>query len=84
MEFKDKIVVVTGGARGIGRAISLQFAREGARVFAAYIRNDETAAALIADAAGLPGLRPRRSSSSAGMERRFVSSRVMIGMDGSF
>jgi 3-oxoacyl-[acyl-carrier protein] reductase len=55
MEFKDKIVVVTGGARGIGRAISLQFAREGARVFAAYIRNDEAAAALAADAAGLPG-----------------------------
>ena len=55
MEFKDKIVVVTGGTRGIGRAISLQFAREGARVFAAYIRNDETAAALTADAAGLPG-----------------------------
>jgi 3-oxoacyl-[acyl-carrier protein] reductase len=55
MEFKDTIVVVTGGTRGIGRAISLRFAREGAHVYAAYIKNDEAAAALAADAAGLPG-----------------------------
>jgi 3-oxoacyl-[acyl-carrier protein] reductase len=55
MEFKDKIVVVTGGTRGIGRTISLRFAREGARVFAAYLNNDDAAAALVTDAAGLAG-----------------------------
>jgi 3-oxoacyl-[acyl-carrier protein] reductase len=55
MEFKDKIVVVTGGTRGIGRAVSLRFAREGAEVFAAYLTNDEAAAALTGEAAGLPG-----------------------------
>jgi NAD(P)-dependent dehydrogenase (short-subunit alcohol dehydrogenase family) len=30
-EFQDKIVVVSGGSRGIGRAIALAFAREGAQ-----------------------------------------------------
>jgi 3-oxoacyl-[acyl-carrier protein] reductase len=55
MEFKDKIVVVTGGTRGIGRAVSLRFAREGAEVFAAYLSNDEAAAALAAESAELPG-----------------------------
>lgn len=56
MEFKDSIVVVTGGTRGIGRAISLAFAREGARVFVAYLNNDEAASALIAEAEGLIGM----------------------------
>lgn len=55
MEFNDKIVVVTGGTRGIGRAISLRFAREGADVYAAYLSNDAAAEALAREAAGLPG-----------------------------
>lgn len=55
MEFKDRIVVVTGGTRGIGRAISLHFAREGARVTAAYLKDDAAADSLVQEAAGLAG-----------------------------
>jgi len=55
MEFRDAIVIVTGGTRGIGRAISLHFARHGARVFAGYRDNDGAADALRDEAAGLPG-----------------------------
>jgi 3-oxoacyl-[acyl-carrier protein] reductase len=55
MEFRDQIVVVTGGTRGIGRAISLLFAREGARVFAAYLNNDQAATALADEATELAG-----------------------------
>jgi enoyl-[acyl-carrier protein] reductase III len=39
-------VLVTGGTRGIGRAISLQLARAGASVVANYARNDAAAEAL--------------------------------------
>lgn len=46
-----RTVLVTGGTRGIGRAISLQLARAGARVLANYARNETTASALAAAAA---------------------------------
>ncbi|HEY6007377.1 MAG TPA: SDR family NAD(P)-dependent oxidoreductase, partial [Geobacteraceae bacterium] len=55
MEFENQTVVVTGGTRGIGRAVSLRFAREGARVFAAYLQDDAAAALLVEEAATLPG-----------------------------
>ena len=43
---KGQCVLVTGGTRGIGRAIALQLARAGAKVVANYARNDEAAEAL--------------------------------------
>lgn len=36
-DFEDKVVLVTGGAGGIGRSAAVQFAREGARVAVADI-----------------------------------------------
>jgi L-rhamnose 1-dehydrogenase len=41
MRFKDKVVIVTGSARGIGRAIALGFGKEGANVVIADIREDQ-------------------------------------------
>lgn len=40
MRFQDKVVLITGGGRGIGRAAALRFAQEGANVAIADIRAD--------------------------------------------
>ncbi|MDZ7771590.1 MAG: SDR family NAD(P)-dependent oxidoreductase [Balneolaceae bacterium] len=43
MQLEDKIAFVTGGSRGIGKAIALEMAREGARVAFTYVANEEAA-----------------------------------------
>ena len=44
----DKTILITGGTRGIGQAVSLRFARAGARVIANYLRNEGAAEQLKA------------------------------------
>jgi len=48
---RNKTILVTGGTRGIGQAISLRFARAGATVIANYLRNEQSAEQLKAIAA---------------------------------
>jgi len=53
MEFKDKRVIVTGATKGLGKAIALSFAREGAWVVANYSSDDQSAAATESELADL-------------------------------
>lgn len=43
MKLEDKIALVTGGSRGIGRAISIKLAESGAYIYINYVRNEEAA-----------------------------------------
>ncbi len=54
MTFAGKSVLVTGGTRGIGKAIALRFAELGAaRVAVSYLRNDRAAEAAAAEIGAL-------------------------------
>jgi len=50
MDIKDRVVVVTGGASGIGKALAARFVADGAQVVIADL--DETAARAAAEDAG--------------------------------
>ncbi len=44
---KNKVVLVTGGSRGIGKAICYAFANEGCHVAVNYVRNKELAEGIV-------------------------------------
>ncbi|MEE8472067.1 MAG: 3-oxoacyl-ACP reductase family protein [Dehalococcoidia bacterium] len=57
MRLKDRVAIVTGSSRGIGRAVALRFAREGAHVAVVGV-SDRAAAQAVADDIEEQGLTP--------------------------
>lgn len=55
MDFTDQVAIVTGGSRGIGRAVVQGLAQRGARVLFCYRADAAAAAATLAICTGLPG-----------------------------
>jgi len=49
MRFTNKVVLVTGSSRGVGKATALGFAKEGASVAINYVSNAEAANAVVAE-----------------------------------
>lgn len=47
MKLEGKNAVVTGGGRGVGRAICIEFAKEGANVIVNYASNDKAAKEVV-------------------------------------
>ena len=55
MDLKKKVAIVTGGSKGIGKAISLLLAEHGCRVFMNYARDEKAAQEVVKAAKGLSG-----------------------------
>jgi NAD(P)-dependent dehydrogenase (short-subunit alcohol dehydrogenase family) len=47
MRLKGRVAIVTGGSQGIGEAIAVRYATEGARLAIVYHKNDEAAARTV-------------------------------------
>jgi len=47
MKLKDKIALVTGGSRGVGRSVALAYGREGAKVIVNYTSNEGAAREVV-------------------------------------
>jgi len=51
--YAGKVICVTGGSRGIGRTLAIEFAREGADVVINYFRNSDEAKKTVAEVEAL-------------------------------
>ena len=82
MEFSGKTVLVTGGASGIGRAVSLAFARAGANVVLSYVTSAGEAAE-VTDAIGAAGgqalSRSADLTDAAAVDELFAAARSRFG-----
>ena len=47
MKLKDKVAVITGSSRGIGKAVAMRFAREGSQVVVNYTQSKDLADAVV-------------------------------------
>ncbi len=53
MKLKDKVALVTGSSRGIGRSVALAYAKEGARVIVNYTSNEKAAQDVVTSIQGI-------------------------------
>ena len=78
MRLKDQVALVTGGSRGIGRAIVRAFAAEGARVAVHFHRGGDRAAAVAAELGAAPVLQADLTD-EGDVDRLFVEARAALG-----
>ena len=79
MLLKDRVAIITGGGRGIGRGVALRYAREGAKLVLVDIQQehlDETAKELDASGTGAEYITQQADVSQSADVQRFFDAAV--------
>jgi len=79
--FEDKIALITGSSRGIGRALALTLAREGASIVVNFNRNSDLADETVRE---IESLGTRAISVQANMEEPEQIDRLFDRVEGEF
>ena len=75
-DLKDRVALVTGGARGIGAAVCRRLAQSGATVVVNYARSEAPAKALVAELVA-EGHRAEAVAADVGKNRRTLAPRSL-------
>ncbi|MEJ7837680.1 MAG: SDR family NAD(P)-dependent oxidoreductase, partial [Thermomicrobiales bacterium] len=78
LELQDKVVIVTGGASGIGRGVSEAFAAEGAKVVVTWFESEQGAKDVVSgiEANGGSALAIQADLGAAGEATRVVDTAI--------
>src|SRR6266550_7291684 len=78
VSLKDRVALVTGGSRGIGRAAVECFVRLGANVIVNYVRDEKAASGVVteAEASGVGALAVQADVSDPAQAQNLVNATV--------
>lgn len=79
MSSKDKLLVITGGSRGIGRAVALKALEDGWRVVISYNSNKRFAENFVVQSNGRAGALPLDVRNESSIQKFFQLTKLQFG-----
>lgn len=79
-KLKDRVAIITGADSGIGRAVAIAFAKEGADIILSYLREEDSDATEVASVIERAGRKALRQPGDIG-DQRYAQELVKTAID---